>query len=260
MTSTALAKSVAPLRDTLASLEPSYAKLLPKWYPPSRLITGAMVAAQANPTLLKCNPRSVALALARVAQWGLDVGDTAHLVPYGETCTAVADYKGLIRLMTQAGARKVEAREVRQGDEFEYRFGSEPYLRHVPVGPSNRPFTHGYAIVWLRGGVTQFEVAPVEEIEAVKERYSRQWKGKPLEAWYIRKTLIRRLAKYVDRTPQLAKAVLDEGFDPETGEIVQSPDAEFDIPVDHSDPSRTRKPDSPVEAGDAAEGDAEMPF
>ena len=109
MTGTAVTKK-SSLKATLEERAPAYQRLLPKWYPADRLITGALVAAQANPDLVKCNPQSVAVALARVAQWGLDVGDTAHLVPYGDKCTPIADYKGLIRLMVEAGARKVEAR------------------------------------------------------------------------------------------------------------------------------------------------------
>lgn len=105
MTGTAVTKR-SSLKATLEERAPAYQRLLPKWYPADRLITGALVAAQTNPDLGKCNPQSVAVALARVAQWGLDVGDTAHLVPFGDKCTPIADYKGLIRLMVEAGARK----------------------------------------------------------------------------------------------------------------------------------------------------------
>jgi len=212
----------AALRAELERLTPSYERLLPKHYDPARLITGAMVAIAANPDLLQCDPKSVGIALARVAQWGLDVGDTAHLVPFGRQCTAIVDYKGYIRLMMQAGARKVEAHEVREGDEFEYEYGAEPRLIHRPLADRSRPITAAYAIVWLRGGVKQFEVMTADEIDAIRRAKSKQWKAGPLEGWYARKTVLRRVAKYVPKSGALEQALVTDGaaFDPETGEVL----------------------------------------
>jgi hypothetical protein len=50
----------------------------------------------------------------------------------------------------------------------------------------------------------QFEVMTVEEIEAIRAK-SRSWAKGPLPAWYARKTVIRQLAKYVGKSPQLAR-------------------------------------------------------
>lgn len=233
MTSTALTRapeSTKALKSGLEQFAPSYLKLLPKSYPVDRLITGALIAATTNPLLLKCTTVSVATALAKVAQWGLDVGDTAHLVPFGSTCTAVADYKGLIKLMCEAGARKVEAREVREGDRFLFEYGSNPRLEHVPSGARSGAITHYYAVVWLRGMVPQFEIMTAEEVDTLRKRYSKQWKGDDPGPWYGRKSAIRRLAKYIPKTPRLAAALAADGFDPETGETMPQPD--FEIPAE----------------------------
>lgn len=207
MTGTALTAR-QQLKTELARFEPSLQAMLPKGYEAGRLITGALVAAANNPDLLKCQPSTIATALARIAQWGLDVGVTAHLVPYGSKCTPVADYKGLVALMVRAGARKVEAQVVREGDQFEYAYGTDAYLRHQPTGSSN-PITHAWCIVTLRGGVTQFEVMPVADIEAIRKQHSKQWKNGPLPAWYARKTVTRQAAKFVPQTAELVRA-LDE--------------------------------------------------
>ena len=201
------------LKQTLAGFLPSYGKLLPAGYAPERLVTGALVAATRNPELLKCDPTSIAVALATVAQWGLDLGTTAHLVPYGRSCTPVADYKGYIELMVAAGARKVEAHEVREGDLFEYAFGTDAYLRHQPKAKQGAPITHAYAVVTLRGGVEQFEVMTAEEIEEIRAK-SKGWAKGQLPAWYARKTVIRRCAKYVPKTARLVATLAADELEP----------------------------------------------
>lgn len=238
------------LKTTLAQFIPSYGNLLPPGYDPQRLVTGALVSVQRNPDLLKCEPMSIATALATVAQWGLDLGTTAHLVPFGQACTPVADYKGYIELMVQAGARKVEAHEVRQGDDFEYHFGTDAYLRHTPTAPLDAPLTHAYCVVTLRGGVTQFEVMTIEEIDEIRRLKSKSWSKGPCPPWYARKTVIRRASKFVPKTLRLSAmltgdelepaavdlspeamaalepkrvagptAIRQDGYDPETGEV-----------------------------------------
>lgn len=207
------------LKAELAKFMPSYQSLLPSGYSADRLITGALVAATRNDDLLKCDKLSIAVALATVAQWGLDVGYTAHLVPYGRTCTPVADYKGYIELMCAAGARSVEAHEVREGDAFEYAYGTDAFLRHTPTGKPGAKITGAYGVVTLRGGVVQFEYMTVEEIEEIRQTKSKQWAKGPLPAWYARKTPIRRLSKYVPKTPRLHALVSGDEVDLETSEV-----------------------------------------
>lgn len=210
------------LKEELAGYVPSYQNLLPPGYSAERLVTGALVAVTANPDLLKCTTLSIALALAQVAQWGLDVGSTAHLVPfnvkvskrnepdrYESRCTAIADYKGYIELMCGAGARKVEARVVREGDAFEYQYGTEPFLKHYPKSETGK-ITHAYAIIWVTPMMTQFEVMTVEEIEEIRKDNSKQWKGGTLPTWYARKTVVRRLVKYVPKRTARLQALADK--------------------------------------------------
>lgn len=217
------------LKEELAGYIPSYQQLLPPGYSAERLVTGALVAVTRDPALLRCTPLSVALSLAQVAQLGLDVGTTAHLVSfkskvsrrgepdrYEDRCTMIADYKGYIELMTNAGARKVEARVVRQGDEFEYRYGTEPFLKHIPKSET-AAVTHAYAIIWITSNVTQFEVMTVAEVEEIRKK-SKQWSDGPLPTWYARKTAIRRLVKYVPKRTSRLQA-LAEAEELEPGQV-----------------------------------------
>lgn len=204
------------LKVELMKFEASYAALLPKGYAVDRLITGALVSTTANPDILNCDPISVAASLAQVAQWGLDPGVTAFLVPFGDKCTAMIGYQGYIELICAAGARKVEAYEVREGDVFEYTYGSDAHLSHQPKSKTAR-ITHAYCIVTLRGGVQQFEVMTAEEIESIR-RNSRQWKKGDLTYWYARKSAIRRIMKYVPKTPRLQMALNTEELLEQAGE------------------------------------------
>lgn len=222
--------ALVALRAELANRSQQYETLLPKGYRPERLITGAMLAVSRNPDLLKCSPVSVAVALGQVALLGLDVGTTAHLVPFGNTCTFVADYKGYIELMCQAGARKVEAYVVREGDKFEWEHGTAPFLRHQPLS-STKPITHAYALVWGRRDVVpQFEVMAASEIDTIRQAKSKSWKGGPLTEWYARKTVIRRIAKYVPKNAKLAALLQAEEGD--GGELVDQPGS---VKVDGTD-------------------------
>jgi phage RecT family recombinase len=221
MTATIAVKKSDELKTSLAQYEERYTDLLPSGYPANRLIAAALVCASKNPELLQCKPITVALALAKIAQWGLDPGYTAHLVPFNvnvakrdeparweKHCEAIADYKGLIQLMTLAGARKVEAREVREGDEFAYALGSEQYLRHTPKNSAGK-ILGAWAMVTLRYGVIQIDYMTADEIEAIRKK-SKQWSKGELPYWYARKSVLRRMSKYVASSPRLAAALEDE--------------------------------------------------
>lgn len=217
-----------PISVALWDRAPEFTSLLPPGYPVSKLITGALVAVGINADLAKCSPVSIATSLARVAQWGLEVGKTAHLVPFGTKCEPIVDYKGYIEMMIAAGARKVEAHEVRDGDDFAYGHGTEPWLRHQP-SRSQKPIVAAYAIVWLPKSQIQFEVLELADIEKRRAK-SKQWNKGPLEPWYARKAAIRAIEKFIPKTSpagQRLRLALEaeaevEGFDPETGETTAS--------------------------------------
>jgi recombination protein RecT len=232
MTAPTKGTALAPievLRQELTKRTESYEAMLPRGYRPDRLITGALLAVSRNPALLDCTPVSVAVALGQCAQLGLDIGITGHLVPYGKSCTFIADYKGYIELMCKAGASKVEAYVVREGDVFEYQRGTAPHLKHQPYNKRGAAITHAYAIVWPRNGHDpQFEVMTVEELDAIRKAKSKQWATGELPEWWARKCVIRRVAKYVPKSPELALLLAkpEEGedppanVDPATGEVL----------------------------------------
>lgn len=72
---------------------------------------------------------SIMSALMDAAALGLEVGREYHLVPFGGTVTGITDYKGEIRLITNARRCTVIAQLVHAGDEF-HMIGANVPPRH----------------------------------------------------------------------------------------------------------------------------------
>jgi len=203
------------------------APFLPEGMDPTRVAASVLLAVKLDKTkkLGKCTPQSLVLGVAKILQWRLELGVTAHLIPFKDEAVPVADYKGLCELMIASGAvRYVEARAVYKGDQFTYKLGLEPMLEHYPTGTkTNRgPITHAYVIVHLPYGRKAFDVMNAEDIDAIRQQYSKQWKDGPLPAWYAKKTVVRQTAKLLPKNPALAQffAVLEQD---RTHEIEQDP-------------------------------------
>ena len=167
--------------------------------------------------LERCSPMSVLLAVAKITQWGLEVGETAHLVPFGTECTPVADYKGLVQLVMATGlVRGVQARCVYQHEPFKLKLGTTVELEHLPIWSTEQrgPMVGAYAIFDLRGGALPIvKYMGVDEIEAHRQKHSKQWKNGPLPAWYAEKTPIRMGVKLLPKDPRFAKTIaLFEGM------------------------------------------------
>jgi recombination protein RecT len=188
-----------------------------------RVAAATYLAIKKDPTgkLAKCDPETIVLAAAKVCQWGLEIGETAHLVPFGATATAIADYKGLVELVLRSGAaRAVTAHPVFEGEEFEVELGLNPILRHVPSGTGEKRgrVVGAYAIFRLSFGNVHIQWMPADEIDEIRRKYSKQWKEGPLPGWYAVKTVIRQGVKLLPKNPKLA-AVLRAVEDDEAAEF-----------------------------------------
>lgn len=154
--------------------------------------------------LARCTVKSIAIAAAKVASFGLYPGVTAYLVPFKNKKTGnyeaqcVIGTKGYVQMAAENGVR-LSPGVVRVGDEFEYQKGTNAFLRHVPKRGSRGAITEAYCLIKSRLLPDDFEVLDREEVEAVRQRYSQKWKGGNLDdlEWYALKTVTRRAAKYV---------------------------------------------------------------
>lgn len=175
-----------------------------------RVMAAAYLAVKATPSLMECEPESLVLAIAKIQQWGLEIGVTAHLVPFGKKVTPVADYKGLVELVVASGAaRAVESHVVYADEPFEYEQGLTPKLVHRPaaVAKDRGAMIGVYAIIRLRFGHVQLHYMPLEEVEAIRQTYSKSWKSGAMPTWYMRKTCVRQATKMLPKNPRLARAL-----------------------------------------------------
>lgn len=231
-------------RDNLAAYLESKVQYmnaaLPKHLTPERLARVAITAISSNPRLLECTRESLALALIEAGQLGLEpngVMGQAYLVPYfnGKTKKYEAQfqvgYRGLIDLARRSGEiAKIEARAVREGDEFSYEYGLRPSLVHRPDPTTQGEITHVYAIAWLRDAEPIFEVMTREQVEAIRRRSKAADSG-PWVTDYesmARKTVVKRLAKYLPLSPE-AEAVVEADNRRDVGQIVRITDGGLEV-------------------------------
>lgn len=209
--------ALTALRGTLEKSKSQLAMALPKNITPDRFFRVVMTAVQTTPKLLECDRRSLLAAVMTSAQLGLEPGPLGHayLIPYGDKVQFIPGYRGMIDLARRSGQiQTIQAHVVCQGDEFKVSFGLNPELQHVPKfeGERCKPWAV-YAIAKLKGGETQFEVMTVPEIEAVRSRSKAARNGPWVTDWeeMARKTVVRRLFKYLPVSVEIARAVaLDE--------------------------------------------------
>lgn len=164
--------------------------------------------------LKKCTVGSVILSVAKICGWGLEVGVTAHLVPFGDQCSALRDYTGDIQLAIEAGlVRHVESYVVYANEPFKMIRGTESLIEHRPIAtPEGRGKMVGvYALIYLRGAHQHVVVEhmTIEEVDAIRQQYSKQWKSGPVPRWYMKKTVIRQGLKLLPKSPK-TRTVLAE--------------------------------------------------
>jgi len=190
-------------------------QVLPRHVPPERLMQVAFSAVRTTPALLNCNSESLIGAIIQCAQLGLEPNTVlghSYLIPFKDSVQLIIGYKGLIDLARRSGQIvSIAAHCVHEGDTFEYEYGLEPKLRHIPADESQAgKMTHAYAVAHLKDGGNAFEVMTMGAINRVmvstqsKGKYG-PWKDHPEEM--ARKTVIRRLAKYLPLSIEFASAV-----------------------------------------------------
>ena len=212
MTQTAK-QTYTTVAEMLEKNKASIAAALPKHVSADRLSRVALSELRTNPMLLNCQPASLMNAVVKASQLGLEVGGAlghAYLVPYKTEATLIIGYRGLIALARRSGEiQSITAHVVHANDVFELEFGLNEKLRHVPSLDDPGAVTHAYAIAKLMGGGVQYDVMTRAEIEAIRKR-SRAGNSGPWVSDYeemARKTVVRRLCKYLPISIELADAL-----------------------------------------------------
>lgn len=244
------------LRDLLTRehMTKSIQAVLPKHLTAERIVKVALAAAQRQPLLLECTPNSFLAAVMQAAELGLEPGSAlghAYLVPFKKgnqyECSLIVGYRGMISLARRSGEIvSIETHPRYLRDEFKRTQGLEPTLIHVPwepaysatgdiVGPGDPgPLIGVYAIARLRDGGVQTEYMSRADVERIRMMSA---KGKYDEGpWHdhyteqARKTVLRRIFKYLPVSIELAKAL----------EFARTVDGEADVIDEPSDPEPAR--------------------
>jgi len=199
---------------------------LPKHMTPDRMLRVVMTELRRIPKLQQCDPISFAGCIVQCSQLGLEPGGHlghVHLIPFENKkkntveCQVIIGYKGMLELATRSGVvSSPQVNAVYEKDFFEFEYGLTPKLRHIPARENRGEMIYVYACVSIKGGGNQFEVMSIEEVNSIKARSKASNYG-PWQTDYeqmARKTVIRRLFKYLPVSIELSQAIsLDEGGD-----------------------------------------------
>jgi recombination protein RecT len=197
------------LRALLDRAKSQIAVALPKHLTVERMVRVACTAIQKNPDLLECSQLSIIGSVIQAAELGLELSGAlghAYLVPFWNKHTKSKEaqfqvgYRGLIALAFRSNqVAYFNAHEVRENDRFEFEYGTDQFLRHVPARGERGDVTYLYSVFRTKDGGSDFEVMTAEEVEAHRKRYSKQTSD--YSPWVTartemeKKTPLRRLAK-----------------------------------------------------------------
>jgi recombination protein RecT len=196
---------------------------LPKHMTSDRLARIALTEIRKVPALAKCDQTSFLGAIMQCAQLG-----HAYLLPFENRKKGITEvqfivgYRGMIDLARRSGQIvSLTARTVHEHDEFSYQYGLHDDLTHVPATGERGALTFVYAVAKLKDGGVQFEVMSRSDIDKVRAQSKASSYG-PWQTHYdemAKKTVIRRLFKYLPVSIELATAVtLDERADAGVGQ------------------------------------------
>lgn len=193
-------------------------KALPSVMTPERFSRIALSAVSSNPKLAETTPQSFLAAMMTAAQLGMEVNTPlghAYLIPYRNhgvmECQFQLGYKGLLDLVYRSGdVSTVQAQVVYENDTFEYSFGLEPTLKHIPARQDRGEPTHVYAVFKTKDGGYGFEVMSMEDVRAHARKYSKAYGSGPWQTNFeemAKKTVLKRCLKYAPMKTEFFRAV-----------------------------------------------------
>lgn len=208
------------------------AKMLPKHLNAERLMKVAQIAATTTPALAKCDVPSLVGAIGQCAQMGLEPNTVlghAYLVPFNvkrkdadgnerwvNSVQVIIGYKGLIDLARRSGQIvSIAAHEVCENDTFELVYGLDEKLNHTPGMGERGEVVGFYAIAKLKDGGHAFEFMSLRQVDEIMRASQSKGKYGPWKDHFTemgRKTVIRRLAKYLPLSIEFQTAAALDGM------------------------------------------------
>lgn len=213
----------APAKTTMQqyikSMEGEIKKALPSVLTPERFTRMVLSALSTNPKLGDCSPRSFLAAMMAAAQLGMEPNTPlgqAYLLPYNNKGNMEVQfqlgYKGLIDLAYRSGEVEiVQAHVVYENDTFEYQYGLDPKLVHVPADTDRGDPVKVYAMFRTKSGGSGFDVMSMDDVRAHAAKYSKAydtgfspWKTNFEEM--AKKTVLKKVLKYAPLKSDFVRA------------------------------------------------------
>lgn len=184
-------------------------KALPAVMTPERFTRIVLSALSTNPKLGQTTPQSFLAAMMTAAQLGMEPNTPlgqAYLIPFYNNKTHCSEcqfqlgYKGLIDLAYRSGEVSIiQAQVVYEHDSFNYSFGLEPVLKHIPAASDRGEPTYVYAMFRTKEGGFGFDVMSMDAVRIFAQQYSKSFSSGPWQRNFeemAKKTVLKKVLKY----------------------------------------------------------------
>ena len=192
-------------------------KALPAHMRPERITRIALTTLRMNKKLYSCDPYSFLGALFQSAQLGLEpnVEGQAYIIPYANKAQFQIGYKGYVELFYRhLKAISIDMQSVYENDTFEYQYGTEAKLVHVPALKDRGKVVAYYAVAKMKDGANAFKVMSREDCEKHGKQHSKTFKNGPWQTDFdamAKKTVLIQLMKLLPKSIEIQKALaMDE--------------------------------------------------
>lgn len=195
-------------------------KVLPKFLTVSKLLSVVLTEVRKIPTLLECDRESFTNSLIQCVQLGLVPGallGQAYLIPYKGKCTLLPGYRGYVVLAERAGTSLTAQCYCENDIKYECMLGSVEQIIHIPANDKRGEIICAYAVAknetidknGIRRIITKIDHMAMSDIEKAKacskcpaDKFWNPWKYE-----MCRKTVVKRLGKYLDLSPDFNQLV-----------------------------------------------------
>lgn len=144
----------------------------------ARFTSTLISAVSASEQLKECDPGTIVAAALRGEGMGLTLGIGYYLVPYGQTCTYILGYKGMLQLALSTGAyNDIDCIDIREGEYKgrDRRTGKPSFDFNVYDSDEEREaakITGYYAYFELKDGLFRSEYWSMDKLLRHAERYA----------------------------------------------------------------------------------------
>ena len=177
-------------------------RALPSVMTPERFTRIAVSALSTTPKLAECHPMTFIGAMMTAAQLGLEPNTPlgqAYLIPF---------WNGKARRL------ECQSHVVYENDTFEYSFGLEPSLKHVPAMSNRGAPVAVYAVFKTKDDGYGYEVMSWADVMDHARKFSKSYDNGPWQTnteEMAKKTVLKKVLKYAPLSSEFVKGTMADG-------------------------------------------------